>query len=80
MNNCHRSQNVRQFSNLFSQIRLKKRHTSLFSGICREIRTKFHKKLKFAENNSKHAKFDEKNEKKSEIQVFNREKMLAIFG
>ena len=40
--------NSRQFSNLFSQIRLKKRHTSLFSGICREIRTKFHQK--FAED------------------------------
>ena len=45
MNNFHRFQNFRQFSNLFSQIRLKKRHTSLFSGICREIRTKFHQKF-----------------------------------
>ena len=45
MNNFHRFQNFRQFSNLFSQIWLKKRHTSLFSGICREIRTKFHKKF-----------------------------------
>ena len=49
MNNFHRFQNFRQFSNLisnlFSQIRLKKRHTSLFSGICREIRTKLHKKI-----------------------------------
>ena len=47
----HRFQNFRQFSNLFSQIRLKKRHTSLFSGICREIRTKFHRK--FAEKMQK---------------------------
>ena len=45
MNNFHRFQNFRQFSNLFSQIWLKKRHTSLFSGICREIRTKFHQKF-----------------------------------
>ena len=37
--------NFQQFSNLFSQIRLKKRHTSLLSGICREIRTKFHQKF-----------------------------------
>ena len=29
-----------EFSNLFSQIRLKKRHTSFFSGNRREIRTK----------------------------------------
>ena len=43
MNNFHRFQNFRQLSNLFSRIWLKKRHTSLFSGICREIRTKFHK-------------------------------------
>ena len=47
MNHFHRIwfQNFRQFSNLFSQIRLKKRHTSLFSGICREIRTKIHQKF-----------------------------------
>ena len=45
MNNFHRFQNFRQFSNLFSQIWLKKRHTPLFSGICREIRTKFHQKF-----------------------------------
>ena len=45
LNNFHRFQNCRQFSNLFSQIRLKKRHTSLFSGICREIRTKIHQKF-----------------------------------
>ena len=45
MKNFHRFQNFRQFSNLFSQIRLKKRHTSLYSGICREIRTKFHQKF-----------------------------------
>ena len=57
MNDFHRSQNFRQFSNLFSQIRLKKRHTSLLSGICREIRTEFHQT--FA---GKNAKFDEKYE------------------
>ena len=61
MNNFHRFQNFRQFSNLFSQIRLKKRHTSLFSGICREIRAKFHKtleeKCKFDAENEKNRKF-----------------------
>ena len=41
MNNFHRFHNFRQFSNLFSQIWLQKRQTSLFSGISREIRTKF---------------------------------------
>ena len=50
--NFHRFQNCRQFSNLFSQIRLKRRHTSLFSGICPEIRTKFHKKLRRKMQNS----------------------------
>ena len=72
MNNFHRFQNFRQFSNLFSQIWLKKRHTSLFSGICREIRTNFHKK--FAEK----CKIRRRKWKVSEIQLFNREKMLAI--
>ena len=42
MNNFYRFQKFRQlFSNLFSQIRLKKRHTSVFSGIRREFRTNF---------------------------------------
>ena len=47
MNNFHKIQNFRQlnFSDLFSQIRLKKRRMSLVSGICREIRTKFHQKF-----------------------------------
>ena len=47
INNFHRFQIFffRQCSNLFSQIWLKKRHTSLFSGICREIRTQFHQKF-----------------------------------
>ena len=36
----HKIQNFRQISDLFSQIWLKKRHTSLFSGIWREIRKK----------------------------------------
>ena len=57
MNNLHRFQNFLQFSDLLSQIRLKKRYTSLFSGIFREIRTKFHQK--FAEN----AKFEAEHEK-----------------
>ena len=80
MNNIHSFQNFRQFSNLCSQIRFKKRHTSLFSGICREIRTKIHQQF-----SEKIAKFDIKNEK-SEIHyctiivVFIREKMLTIFG
>ena len=74
MNNFHRFQNFRQFSNLFSQIRLKKRHTSLFSGICREIRTKFHLK-----NRRKNANFDTKKWKIGNS-FFIREKMLTIFG
>ena len=71
MNNFHRFQNFRQFSNLFSQIRLKKRHTSLFSGICREIRTKIHQNLQ-----KKAQSLTRKNSEneKSEIQLFNREK------
>ena len=73
MNNFYGFQNFRQFSTLFSQIWLKKRHTSLFSGICREIRTKFHQK--FAEK----CKIRWRNWKKSENQLFNREKNLAIF-
>ena len=43
MNNFHRFHNFWQVSNLFSQIWLKKRHTSLFSGNCREIGTNFMK-------------------------------------
>ena len=62
MNNVHRLQNFRQISNLFSQIWLKKRHTSLFSGICRKIRTKFHKKFAEKMQNSTNKM------KKSEIQ------------
>ena len=54
---------------------MKKRQTSLFSGICREIRTKIHQQCA-----EKSAKFDEKNEKiRKLIQLFNREKILAIF-
>ena len=45
MNIFHRLQNFRQFSNLFSQIWLNKWHTSLFSGICREIQTQFYQKF-----------------------------------
>ena len=73
MNNFHGFQNFRQFSNLFSQIRLKKRHTSLFSRIYREIRTNCIK------NSQKNAKFDRKNEKIGNS-IFIREKMLTIFG
>ena len=93
MNNFHRIwfQNFRQISNLFSQIWLKKRHTSLFSGICREIRTKIHQKFAEKMENSSFSRFptslkhrrennSTKKMKKSEIQLFNREKMLTIFG
>ena len=45
VNFFHKIQNFRQSSDLFSQIWLKKRHTSLFSGIWREIRKKIHQKL-----------------------------------
>ena len=59
--NFHRIQNFRQFSNLFSQNRLKKRNTSLFSGICREIRTNFHQtfseKCKIRHKKKKNWKF-----------------------
>ena len=76
MNNFHKFQNFRQFSNLFSQIRLKKRRTSLFSGIWREIRKKIHQK--FAEK-CKIRREKCKKREKSEIQLFNREKSLTIF-
>ena len=72
MNNSHRFQNSRQFSNLFSQIRLKKRHTSLFSGICREIRTKLHQK--FAE------KMQIRHKNKNRKFTIHSQKMLKIFG
>ena len=61
MNIFHRFQNFRQFSNLFSQIGLKKRHPSLFSGICRDWTT-FHQQF-----TEKIAKIDAGNDKKSEI-------------
>ena len=65
-----------EFSNLFSQISVKKRQTSLFYGICREIRTKIHKK--FAE---KYAEFDVENEKNRKINsIIQSQKMLTIFG
>ena len=51
VNFFHKIQNFRQLSDLFSQICLKKRHTSLFSGIWREIRKKIHQK--FAGNKAK---------------------------
>ena len=54
MNNFHRIwfQNFRQFCNLSPQVWLKIRHTSLFSGICCEIRTNFHKKFSEKMQNS----------------------------
>ena len=67
MNNSHRFQNFRHFTNLFSKIWLKKRQTSLLSGICREIRTNFHQK--FAENN---AKFNAENEKNRKFNIQSR--------
>ena len=73
MNNFHKFQNFRQFSNSFSQIWLKKRHTSLFSGICREIRTKFHQKFAEKMQNSTQKM------KKSEIHSFIREKNVDDF-
>ena len=56
MNIYHRFQNFRQFSDLFSKIRLNKWHTSFFSGICREIR------IKFIKNSQKKSKIRHKNE------------------
>ena len=54
--------------------RLNKRHTSLFSGICREIRTNF---IKHSQK-----KLQNSTEKMKNIgnSIFIREKMLAIFG
>ena len=66
MNNFDKTHNFRQISDLFSQIWLKKRHTSLFSGICREIRTQFHKK------SQKNAKIDAENEKNREFNIHSR--------
>ena len=81
MNNFHRIwfQNFRQSSNLFSQIWLKKRRTSFFSGICREIRAKFHKnsqkKIKMQKLTQTMKKF-----RKSETHFSFAKKMLTIFG
>ena len=72
MNDFHRFQNFRQLSTLFSQIRLKKRHTSPFSEICREIRSKFHENLS-------EKKIDTENEKIGNS-LFIPEKMLTMFG
>ena len=52
MNNFQKIQNFRQISDLFSQIWLKKRHTSLFSGNWREIRKKIHQKFEVKIQNS----------------------------
>ena len=74
MNNFHRFQNFRQFSNLFSQIRVKKRHTSLFSGICREINPD-------TNSSAPSRKMQNSSQKmKNGNSLFIREKMLTIFG
>ena len=52
---------------------IEKRQTSLFSGIWREIREKNHQNFAGKMQNST------KKLKKSEIQLFNREKKMAIF-
>ena len=57
MNNFHRFQNFGKFLICFRKFDWKKRHTSLFSRICREIRTNFTK------NSQKNAQFDSENEK-----------------
>ena len=77
MKHLHRFQIFRQFSNLFSQIWLKKRHTSLFSGICREIRTKFHQN---SQNKIQNSTQKMKKNRKLKIHLLIREKMLTIFG
>ena len=61
LNNFHRFQNFRQFSNLFSQNWLESdtRHSFLECGA--------KSGNKFIKNSQKNAKFDEENEKKSEI-------------
>ena len=74
MNSFHIFRKFRKISKNISPIQFKYRHISSFSGICREIPTKFHQN--FAENN---AKFDAKNWKNS-IHFFIREKMLTIVG
>ena len=78
MNNFHRFQNFLQFSNLFSQFRLKKRHMSLFFGIGREIRTKFH--LQIVENMQKSTQKMKMSKIGNALHAFIREKMLTIFG
>ena len=78
LNNFHRFQNVRQFSNLSPEICpeiwWKKRHTSLFPGICREIRTKVHQNF-----GEKCKKWRGKMNKIGNS-IFIREKILTIFG
>ena len=78
MNNFHRFQNFRQFSNLFSQINLieKATHVTLFWNLSRNpesFRTKFHQKYTHRMQNStqkmKNRKF-----------IFHSRKMLTIFG
>ena len=51
---------------------IEKRQTSLFSGVWREIRKKIHQKF------TEKCKIRQRYRKKSEIQLFNREKNLAV--
>ena len=74
MNIFYRFQKFRHLYNLFLQIWLEKRHTPLFSGICREIRTKFHQNFPDKMQNSVQKM------KKIGYSILNREKMLTIFG
>ena len=73
VNDCHKIQNFRQISDLFSQIWLKKRHTSLFSGIWREIRKKFIK------NSQKKCKIRIFCDWISEYSLIQSQNFLAIF-
>ena len=74
MNNFHRFQNVRQFSILVSQIWLKKRHTSLFLEFVAKSGQNFIK------NSQKKCKIWREKWNNIRNSIFNREKMLAIFG
>ena len=58
--------------NVFAKL-IEKRQTSLFSGVWREIRKKIHQNFAEKMQNST------EKIKKSEIQLFNRENILAIF-
>ena len=77
MNNFHRFQNLTEFSAIFkfvfANLIEKETHVTLIWNLSRnpeKVSSKFRKK---------NAKFDEENEK-IRNSIFNREKMLAIFG